>query len=100
MKIKQSMWLKLLIPQLFLLFATVLQAGVSGTVFRDLPVNGTTLNTYGVEDANELGVEGVTVTAYPSGAASVSTTTDASGAWTLATTTDVRIEFSGWPSYL
>ena len=33
-----------------------LNAQVSGTVFRDLPVNGTSLNTYGVKDANELGV--------------------------------------------
>ena len=70
---------------------------VSGTVFRDLPVNGTTLNTYGVKDANELGVEGVTVTAYPGG---ISTVTNATGSWILPTSDNVRIEFSNWPSYL
>ncbi|MGV6808626.1 MAG: SdrD B-like domain-containing protein [bacterium] len=72
-------------------------AGVSGTVYRDLPVNGTTLNTYGIRDPNELGVEGITVTAYPSG---LSTTTANDGTWSLATTGDVRVEFSNIPPYL
>jgi len=76
------------------------QANVSGTVFQDLPVNGTTLNTYGVKDANELGVEGVSVTAYLSDGTSTSTTTDANGTWSLTTHGDVRVEFSGWPTYL
>jgi len=72
-------------------------AGVSGTVYQDLPVNGTTLNTYGVRDANELGVGGITVTAYPEG---LSTTTANDGTWSLATTSDVRLEFSNIPPYL
>lgn len=70
-------------------------ADISGTVYRDLPVNGTTLNTYGVKDANEPGVEGVTVTAYPSGN---STTTASDGTWSIAGITgDVRVEFT-WSS--
>jgi uncharacterized repeat protein (TIGR01451 family) len=72
-------------------------AGVSGMVYQDLPVNGTTLNTYGVKDANELGVSGITVTAYPDG---LSTTTANDGTWSLATTGDVRVEFSNIPQYL
>jgi uncharacterized repeat protein (TIGR01451 family) len=72
-------------------------AAVSGTVYRDLPVNGGSLNTYGVKDANELGVEGITVTAYPGG---MSTMTAADGTWSLGTTGDVRIEFSNIPSHL
>ena len=82
---------------MFLLLSTLGFAATSGTVFRDLPVNGTTLNTYGVKDTNELGIEGVTVTAYPGGA---TTATAADGTWSLATTGDARIEFSAWPSYL
>lgn len=79
------------------LFGGSAWAAVSGTVFQDLPVNGVSLNTYGMKDANELGVEGVTVTAYPGG---FSTTTASDGTWNLATTGDVRIEFSDIPSYL
>ncbi|MGV6808625.1 MAG: SdrD B-like domain-containing protein [bacterium] len=84
---------------LFILQSTISQvwAGVSGTVYRDLPVNGTTLNTYGIRDPNELGVEGITVTAYPSG---LSTTTANDGTWSLATTGDVRVEFSAIPNHL
>jgi len=74
-----------------------LNAQVSGTVFRDIPVNGTSLNTYGVKDANELGVEGVTITVYPGG---VTTTTAADGTYSVAASGAVRVEFSGWPSYL
>ncbi|CAA6821253.1 MAG: Unknown protein [uncultured Sulfurovum sp.] len=39
---------------MWLLMSSWLFADVSGTVFRDLPVNGSVLNTYGVKDANEL----------------------------------------------
>ncbi len=83
-----------------LLFSSLLAFGqVSGTVFLDLPMNGTTLNSYGVKNANEIGVEGVTVTIYPGGA---TTTTASDGTWSLAVAngTEVRVEFSGWPSYL
>ncbi|HFC12574.1 MAG TPA: hypothetical protein ENJ56_06985, partial [Anaerolineae bacterium] len=72
-------------------------AVVSGTVFRDLPVNGSTLNTYGVKDGNEFGVQGVTVTAYPD---AVTTMTAADGSWSLTVAGDARVEFTAWPSYL
>jgi uncharacterized repeat protein (TIGR01451 family) len=73
-------------------------AGVSGTVYRDLPMQGSTINTYGIKDANESGVEGITVTAYPE---NLSTTTAADGSWSLATTAaKVRVEFSSIPAYL
>ena len=81
---------------------SVAEADITGTVFRDLPVNGTTLNTYGVKDANELGVEGVTVTAFAADAtqAAIATTT-ADGTYTLNTGAgDYRVEFSDWPEYL
>ena len=81
----------------FLLLNSTLFANISGTVFRDLPVNGTTLNTYGVKDSNELGISGVTVMAYPGGE---STITASDGSWSLATVGDVRIEFSNPYSYL
>ncbi len=82
----------------FTLISTDIFAQVSGTVFRDLPVNGTIANTYGVKDANELGVGGVTVTVYPGG---MTTTTAADGTWSIAAPAGaVRVEFSGWPAYL
>ncbi|HHH53012.1 MAG TPA: DUF11 domain-containing protein, partial [Bacteroidetes bacterium] len=74
-----------------------LNAQVSGTVFRDIPVNGSNTNTYGKKDANELGVGGITVTVYPGGA---TTTTAADGTYSIAATGAVRVEFSGWPDYL
>ena len=78
-------------------------ADVSGTVYRDLPVNGSSLNTYGVKDANELGVSGITVTVTDSTGAVVGSpvTTDSNGAWAVTGTSgDVRVEFSNIPSYL
>ena len=77
------------------LLAIQLSAQISGTVWKDLPVNGAALNTYGVKDANELGVEGVTVTAFPGG---MSTTTLPDGTYSLATGAGTfRIEFT-WPT--
>ncbi len=93
-------WIKFIFSHLiFLLFVTGLQADVNGLVFRDLAVDGTALNTYGSKDSNELGVAGVTVTAYYDGGTST-TTTGADGTWSIATTSDVRVEFSDWPIYL
>jgi len=82
---------------LFFLFTNLLFSNISGIVFQDLPVNGSTLNHYGVKDSNELGVQGILVTAYPSG---IHTTTDSNGSWSLPTTQNSRIEFSNLPSYL
>lgn len=76
---------------------------MSGSVYRDLPVSGTGLNTYGVKDTNEFGVEGVMVMVTDSTGAIVGspTQTDASGAWSVnGTSGDVRVEFSNIPAYL
>lgn len=75
-------------------------ADVSGTVYRDLPVNGTTLNTYGVKDANESGVAGITVTVTGT-TGNGSAVTAADGSWNVAGALgNVRVEFSDIPSYL
>ena len=85
----------LLCLALSFLFSISINAQVSGTVWQDLPVNGTTLNTYGVQEVNELGVEGVTVTVYPGG---MSATTASDGTYTIAGAAGaVRVEFS-WPT--
>ncbi len=65
---------------------------ITGTVFRDFNGNGT-------RDPDEIGVPGVTVTAYDStGAAVESTTTLADGSYTLnpAAAGPYRIEFTGF----
>ena len=80
-----------------LLTSVFAHADISGTVFKDIPFNGTVKNTYGTKDTNEQGVAGITVTAYPSGA---STITEADGTWFLTTTGKVKVEFTNIPSYL
>ncbi|HHL52374.1 MAG TPA: hypothetical protein ENJ39_03280, partial [Flammeovirgaceae bacterium] len=76
---------------------------LGGIVYRELPMNGTTLNTYGVKDANESGVEGVTVTVTDNTGAVMTVMSDAAGNWSVPSAGlvfPVRVEFSGWPSYL
>ncbi len=80
-----------------ILGVTLINAQLSGTVYQDLPVDSTALNIYGFLNSNEIGVEGVTVTAFPSGE---TTTTASDGTYSLTATGDARIEFSNWPSYL
>ena len=81
---------------------TSLNANITGTVFRDIPLDGTILNAYGVKNNNESGVPGVTVTAYDSSGSLVGTTTTASnGTYTLVVGAgQYRIEFSDWLEYL
>ena len=69
---------------------------VGGTVFREVPVNGSSLNTYGVKDSNELGVKDVTVTVIDAnGAILTPVTTDSTGAWAVTSPTfPVRVEFT------
>ncbi len=100
MKIKIINKLSLSIGLLSLVLSQQAISDVSGIVYKDLPVNGTALNTYGVKDANEQGVSGVTVTAYQADGTSQTTVTADDGSWTLATTGDVRVEFTTVPSYL
>ena len=91
-----------LMQMLVMAFAiTGLNADITGTVFRDLPVNGTTLNTYGTQDANEVGIAGITVTAYDDAGTAVAVTTAADGSYSLPTAVGAyRVEFSAWPTYL
>ncbi|MEZ4912573.1 MAG: SdrD B-like domain-containing protein [Chitinophagales bacterium] len=73
-------------------------AQVSGTVFEEFPVNGTTLNTYGVKDANELGIEGISVTITDASGNVTTQTTASDGTWSDPVTNfPVRVEFS-WSS--
>ncbi len=68
---------------------------VGGTVFVDIPTNLTALNTYGVQDANELGLPNVTVRVVDNNGVVTTTTTDANGDWTVSNPTfPVRVEFS------
>ena len=72
-----------------------LKAQVSGTVYLELPVNGAVLNTYGVKDANEPGVEGVTVTITDATGTITSQTTASDGTWSDPVATfPIRVEFS------
>ncbi len=86
---------------MFFFSAAVAQAAVSGVVYRELPMNGDTANTYGVKDVNERGVAGVTVTAVDTAGNSGSTVTAADGSWTIGGLSGlVRVEFSDWPAHL
>ena len=82
-----------------------LSADITGVVFRDLPVRNSSgtleLNSYGVKEANELGVKGVTVTAYRDDGTVVTTITADDGSYTLKTGAgEYRVEISSIPSYL
>ena len=98
-KHSKMFWMQLLVA---ILAVTGLNADITGTVFRDLPVNGTTLGVYGEKHADEQGVAGVTVSAYAAdGTQAAMATTAADGTYTLTTGAgDYRVEFSAWPSYL
>jgi uncharacterized repeat protein (TIGR01451 family) len=69
-------------------------AQVSGTVFRDFNANGTRQTG---SPTNEIGIEGVTVTAYnASGLPAGSTTSAADGTYTIPGVSGaVRVEFTG-----
>ncbi len=82
-----------------LLTSVIANANVSGTVYKDLPLNGIATNTYGKKDSNEKGVAGITVTAY-SDLGTKKTTTDANGSWSLDSAGKVKVEFTNIPSYL
>ena len=84
---------KLLI--LSVIATSLVNADISGVVFRDLPVNGTTANKYGVKDTNEFGVAGVTVTGVDSSGTIATAITKANGSYTLTGLSGkVRVEFS------
>lgn len=79
------------------LSTAIVYGDVSGTVYHELPMNGSSINQYGVQESNEAGIANITVTAYPSG---LTTATDQNGEWHLATSGSVRVEFTNLPVYL
>ena len=90
---------KFIITSSLMLFTVYSFAQVGGQVFEEFPVNGTTLNTYGVLDANELGVDGVIVTITDASGTISTQTTAGGGLWNDPTTNfPVRVEFT-WPSH-
>lgn len=76
---------------------TCTDSQLGGTIFRDYDYDGT-------QDNLELGVSGITITAYDSSNNSISSTTsNSSGNYVLDNITsgsNVRIEFTDLPSYL
>ncbi len=86
---------------LVLFLSSVAKADIGGNVYREFPLNGTNANTYGIKDANEPGINGVTVIATDSNGNSKITQTDSSGNWSIVGLSgDIRVEFKDWPTYL
>lgn len=80
-------------------------ADVSGTVYRELPVNGSNPNSYGIRDTNEPGVAGIAVTVTGDNGITETVQTDDNGSWTTtkgvgAFGGQVRVIFSNIPGYL
>jgi len=73
---------------------------IGGTVYQELPVNGSHKNSYGVKDSNEPGIPGVKVKVTDTAGHTVTTTTNSQGRWSVNMSGKVRVEFSNWPSYL
>ncbi len=83
-------------------FITTLSYGdIGGVVYKDLPLNGTTVNSYGVKDTNELGLKGVKVTIQTKSGKEFTTTTNDNGSWHFVSNEEnFRVEFSNWSKYL
>ncbi len=74
---------------------------IGGTVYLELPANGSQSNTYGIKDSNEPGISAITVNVYDSQGILTSTTTDNSGEWNIPNPSfPVRVEFSWNQSWL
>ncbi|HFU74945.1 MAG TPA: hypothetical protein ENK66_01735, partial [Arcobacter sp.] len=85
----------------WLIISSISYANINGVIHEDIPFDNNVSNSYGVKDANEFGVKGVTVTAFFNNPIETKTTqTDSNGTWDLNVTRDARIEFSNWPNYL
>ncbi|MBL7785592.1 MAG: hypothetical protein JNM36_06785, partial [Chitinophagales bacterium] len=91
--LKRVILLSLVLP----FFSMYTYAQVSGTVFRDFNSNGTKDNT---TTFNEMGLAGVTITAYDATGNSVGTATSAAdGTYTIAGVSGtLRIEFTNFPT--
>ncbi len=88
----------LLIP---LISGNSLAASVSGSVYQELPVNGSSLNSYGSREGNEPGVEGVVVSVIDQNGIAVSATTSSLGNWSASGLTgNVRVAFTAFPDHL
>ena len=83
-----------------LFMGTIAYANIGGTAYLEIPANGSTPNTYGVKDANEPGVAGITVTVTDANGQSETATTAADGSWSVSLSAPARVEYSNWPSYL
>ena len=94
-KMKKALFL--VIGSLLLLWAANVNAQISGTVFRDFNANGVFDNTSAFR---EIGVQGVSITAYNSAGTAVGTAiSDALGNYTIASVTGaLRVEFTNFPS--
>lgn len=67
---------------------------VGGTVFLDLPMNGSSVGVYGAKATNEPGVGGITIKITDGNGTITTKTTDATGKWYLDTPVfPVKIEF-------
>ena len=90
---KKVILLSLILP----FFSAYTYAQVSGIVFRDFNSNGTKDNT---TTFNEVGLAGVTITAYDATGISVGTATSATdGTYNIAGVSGaVRVEFINFPS--
>lgn len=73
---------------------------VGGIVYLDLPMNGTSVGSYGVKASNEPGIQGITVTITDANGAVTTKTTDASGNWWVdSPVLPIRVEFSWKTTY-
>lgn len=79
-----------------ILAAPVCSSGdIGGQVFLDLPVDGDKVAKYGIKEAYEPGLEGISVAVIDSNGISQSATTDAAGLWSIDSPNfPVRVEYS------
>ncbi len=84
------------------LYGQCMPGDIGGTVFRELPANGLAgVNVYGVMDANESGLPGITVTVTDVNDVVQTTTTDFRGDWWITPAAyPVRVEFTWSDAYL
>ncbi len=74
---------------------------ITGNVFRDFPIDGNITSDYAVQQDNEPGIEGITVKGIDENGNEVTVSTSSDGSYILTGLNGyVRVEFSGWPSYL
>ena len=86
---------------LIIFMSSILYADISGTVFRDLPMNGEILGTYGLKDSTEPGIANVEIKGIDQYGIVATATTDNNGYYVLSGLSGkVRVEFAAWSNYL